>query len=79
LPFESGLHLADQDLDLELQRKLYEGFFRSWYGNPNLGGVIIWEWVPGGVPAHDKFFSPQNKPAEKVLSEWLAKETWEVK
>jgi hypothetical protein len=31
------------------------------------------------VPADDKLFSPQNKPAEKVLSEWLAKGPWEVK
>jgi hypothetical protein len=72
-------YTKDQALDVELQRKLYEGFFRSWYGNPNLGGFMIWEWSLGDVPADDKGFSPQNKPANKVLSEWLAKPPWVAK
>ena len=59
---------SDEALDLEIQRKLYEGFFRSWYGNPNLGGFMIWEWALGDVAADDKGYSPTSKPAEKVLA-----------
>src|SRR5947199_5339644 len=30
--------------DVELQKKLYEGFFKAWWGNPRLGGFSVWEW-----------------------------------
>jgi hypothetical protein len=70
---------TDEALDLEVQRKLYEGFFRSWWGNPNLGGFMIWEWALGEVQPDNKGYSPQSKPAEKVLEAWLAKGPWEVK
>jgi hypothetical protein len=70
---------TEEALDLDIQRKLYEGFFRSWYGNPNLGGFMIWEWALGEVTPDNKGYSPENKPAENVLQEWLAKGPWEVK
>ncbi len=60
-------------VDLELQRKLYEGFFKAWYGNPDLGGFMIWEWTPGDGGTEDKGYTPENKPAEQVLKQWLAK------
>jgi len=60
-------------LDVELQQKLYEGYFRSWYGNPQMGGFMIWEWSPGDGGPADRGYTPENKPAEKVLKEWLAK------
>ena len=70
---------TERDYDPEIQRKLYEGFFRSWWGNPNLGGFMIWEWALGDVAPENKGYSPQGKPAERVLREWLAKGPWEVK
>ena len=66
-------------MDLELQRKLYEAFFKSWYGNPYLGGFMIWEWTPGDGGPNDKGYTPENKPAEAVLREWLARPRWQVK
>lgn len=60
-------------VDLELQRMLYEGFFRSWQGNPTLGGFMIWEWTPGEGGPEDRGYTPENKPAEKLIKEWLAK------
>lgn len=70
---------TSEPLDLELQRKLYEGFFRSWHGNPQFGGFMIWEWTPGEAGPNDKGYTPEGKPAEGVLREWLAKPRWEVK
>jgi hypothetical protein len=70
---------TSEPIDLELQRKLYEGFFRSWYGNPKLGGFMIWEWPPDAGGTDDRGYTPKGKPAEKVLREWLAKPRWEVK
>jgi len=59
--------------DPELQQKLYEGYFRSWWGNPQMGGFMMWEWPPSEGGPEDKGYTPKNKPAEKVLREWLAK------
>ena len=69
-----------EPLDLDVQRRLYEGFFRSWYGNPNLAGFMVWEWeaLSEGGP-NNRSYTPKGKPAEKVLREWLAKGPWEVK
>jgi hypothetical protein len=69
---------GDFDVDLELQKRLYEGFFRAWYGNPALGGFMIWNWEPGDGGEKDKGYTPENKPAEKVLRTWMAK-PWDGK
>jgi hypothetical protein len=70
---------TDQPVDVELQRKLYEGFFQSWWGNPSLGGFMLWEWPPGEGGLKDKGYSPENKPAQAVAREWLAKPRWQVR
>jgi hypothetical protein len=69
---------AELAADPELKKRLYEGFFRAWYGNPNLGGFMIWSWEPGDGGPEDKGYTPENKPAEKVLREWMAK-PWDGK
>jgi hypothetical protein len=68
----------DQPVDIDLQRNLYEGFFRAWYGDPRLGGFSVWEWPPGDGGPEDRGYTPEGKPAEKVLREWLAKPKWKV-
>ncbi len=66
-------------IDLALQKKLYEGFFEAWHGNAALGGFIIWEWPPGEGGRKNRGYTPEGKPAEKVLREWLAKSPWDVR
>ena len=73
-------------VDDDLQKRLYEGFFQTWYGEPLLGGFSIWEWSPAtdrgdtdGEKATARGYTPEGKPAEKVLREWLAKPAWDVK
>jgi hypothetical protein len=34
---------------------------------------MVWSWEPGDGGPSDKGYTPENKPAEKVLREWLAK------
>ena len=63
----------DYAVDKELQRKMYEGFFKAWYDKPGLGGFMCWEWTPGDVGDDDKGYTPEDKPAQDVLKEWLAK------
>ncbi|MCS7033091.1 MAG: hypothetical protein NZ561_03745 [Phycisphaerae bacterium] len=60
--------------DLELQKKLYEGFFQAWHGRRELGGFCIWVWDPVGFGPSDRGYTPKGKPAEQVLRDWLAKE-----
>ena len=62
--------------DNDLQKRLYEGFFNVWYGNPHLGGFMMWEWPPGDP--EEKGYTPKGKPAEQVLREWMAKKPWTV-
>lgn len=69
---------TDLKVDFDLQKRLYEGFFTTWYGNPNLGGFMVWNWKPGDIGPNDKDYTPEGKPAEKVLREWLAR-PWDGK
>jgi hypothetical protein len=77
--YEPWDYTQDQAIDLELQKKLYEGFFQAWWNNPHLGGFSVWEWTPGDGGPKDSGYTPENKPAEKVLRDWLAKPRWDVK
>jgi hypothetical protein len=63
--------------DNDLQRKLYEAFFQSVWGKPQMAGVILWEMHPGGDPT-GKGYTPQGKPAEQVMRQWLAKPRWQI-
>jgi hypothetical protein len=71
---------VDLSLDLELQRRLYEGFFASWWGKPQCAGFLLWEWTPEspGGP-EDKGYTPRGKPAAEVMKAWLAKPRWTVR
>ena len=79
---------TEKDADNDLQRKLFEGFFRAWYREPGLGGFVVWEWPPGdggkatlesagkdeeAYKQAIKGYTPENKPAQEVIREWLAK------
>lgn len=63
----------DLSVDMDLQKRLYEGFFQAWHGNPALGGFMVWEWTPGTPGPEDKGYTPENKPAQEVLKQWVAK------
>jgi hypothetical protein len=63
--------------DPELQRKLYEGFFQSWWGKTQLAGFVLWSFNPNGDDT-GKGYSPQGKPAEQIMQDWLPKTRWDV-
>lgn len=65
-------------INLPLQKRLYEAFFNTWWGQPRLGGFMVWEWPPGDGGPEDRGYTPENKPAEQVLRQWLAKPRWQV-
>jgi len=63
-------------VDTDLQKRLYQAFFETWYGDQSLGGFSIWEWT---CNADERGYTPEAKPAYDVLRQWLAKPRWVVK
>jgi hypothetical protein len=71
-------YTRQQPLDLDLQSRLWEGFFKTWHGVPQFGGFMVWEWPPGDGGPTDTFYTPEGKPAEKIIRQWLAREPWKA-
>lgn len=65
-------------LDLGIQKRLYEGYFESWWGKKGFAGFMMWAWTPNASGPDDRGYSPEGKPAEQVLRKWLAKGPWQV-
>jgi hypothetical protein len=62
-------------VNLEQQARCYESMFRSVWSKPWLKGVYVWKWFPNldtGRSAQDNNFTPQGKPAEKILERWYS-------
>ena len=78
-PWDYTKPVGEEPIDLQLQKRLYEGFFESWWGNSALGGFSIWEWPPNSGGPDDRGYTPEGKPALDVLKAWLKKGRWEVK
>jgi hypothetical protein len=67
-----------EPLDLDIQKRLYEAYFESWYGKPFFAGFMIWSWTPNASGPEDRGYSPEGKPAEQVVRDWLKKGPWKV-
>jgi len=63
--------------DTDLQRKLYEAFFKAWWNRSSMAGFCLWEWTTDPNP-NDKSYSPEGKPAEETMKTWYAKGPWDV-
>ena len=67
---------SNGEVDLQSQADCYEAFFQTFWHEDWFEGVYFWKWFPkhdrvGGEGNRD--FTPQNKPAEKVLANWFGK------
>ena len=61
--------------NLEAQARCYEAMFRAAWGKPWFKGVFVWKWFPHFDTARsgtDNNFTPQGKPAERILSSWYS-------
>ena len=64
------------EICMETQASCYEAFFRTFWNKPWFAGALLWQWRgnhvrAGGVENPD--FTPQNKPAQEVISKWFSK------
>lgn len=70
----------DQDtlsVNLQNQAVAYQAIFDTFWKEPWFHGGFLWKWHPhhskaGGVD--NKRFTPQNKPAQKTISDWYGRE-----
>jgi hypothetical protein len=65
-PWNEG---ADEQLDLEIQRRCYEAFRRVWDDEPRLEGAYFWNWFGWGGPT-SKEYTPRGKPAAREIAAW---------
>ncbi len=51
----------------------YAALFQYWSSNPYLAGMSLWQWDPSPTAggAGDLNYTPQNKPAQAVMTAWL--------
>ena len=61
--------------DLQTQVNCCEAFFQTFWKKDWVLGAYFWKWFPKSRQGrvYGKGFSPQNKPAEQVMSKWYAK------
>lgn len=52
------------------QENLYEAFFRSFAKEKWVVGYFLWQWQGVEPSARNTLFTPQGKPALKVLQKW---------
>lgn len=56
----------------ETQANCYEAFFHAVWNAKWLEGVYFWKWYPHGNNRNAAVdFTPQGKPAEKVMTKWF--------
>jgi hypothetical protein len=65
------------NVNLQAQVNSYEGLFQAVWNQPWLAGGFLWKWYPEpihytGLKANSDY-TPQNKPAEKVIRKWYSK------
>ncbi|MHC4443153.1 MAG: glycoside hydrolase family 113 [Planctomycetota bacterium] len=54
------------------QKNNYLAFMETWKDNPQVGGVIWWEWIDTNDGKNDFNYTPKGKPAEVELRRWFA-------
>ena len=57
--------------DSSLQARCYRAFFSTMDRAPWFAGAIIWKWHPRHSRQRPTAFTPQGKPAERVLARWF--------
>lgn len=69
-PWESDRNVPANNTQ---QVKAYDAFFSTWKGSQQLAGLYVWKWFIGDRHSRgqNSGFTPQGKPAEKLLSKYF--------
>lgn len=71
---------SGSSLNMVAQRNAYEAIYKTFWDENWFAGGFLWKWYPNHPNAGgktNKRFTPQNKPAEKVVSQYYNKYTEE--
>lgn len=72
--FAPSNYWSDMTIDLQEQRNCYEAAFQTLWSRSWFYGFYWWPWIPDpneGGPT-DPYHSPQNKPAQDVITDWYS-------
>ncbi len=66
---------SHENADMEVQSKAYEATFQSIWNEPWFAGGFLWKWhlTTRGAERNKTRFTPQGKPAEKIIAKWYGK------
>jgi len=73
---EPWLWRTEDRINLEQQARCYESMFRAVWSKAWFRGVYVWKWYPHfdtRLSVSDRNFTPQGKPAEKILERWYSR------
>lgn len=79
-PWEWGAHRGEKctEAGLRTQANGYDAFFTTVWNRPWMAGVYWWKWFPrlgrNTEARAGESFSPQNKPAETIMTEWYRRD-----
>ncbi len=71
-PWE-GVRKKDEPVNLTVQKQAYQALYRKFWHKDWFKGGFLWKWYKDHEKAggkNDKAYTPQNKPAEKVIKKW---------
>ncbi|MGK7397661.1 MAG: glycoside hydrolase family 113 [Candidatus Cyclobacteriaceae bacterium M3_2C_046] len=77
--FATAGHWLNQDkanVNLQLQADGLEALYQTFWPEKWFAGGFIWKWFPDHLEtggSQDARFTPQNKPAQKVIQRWYRK------
>ncbi|HEX9007949.1 MAG TPA: hypothetical protein VF837_01690, partial [Patescibacteria group bacterium] len=71
---EPAAYWRQGSVDLNQQSLDYQALFQYWDAQPFMTGLQLWDWSsnPGAGGSNDSNFTPQNKPAQTLISQWYA-------
>jgi D-aminopeptidase len=70
-PWEWPSRIPEDRVDTGTQAKCYEAFYRVFWHLPWFEGVYWWKWFPDHARGRTGGFTPQEKPAEAVMTRWF--------
>ncbi len=62
--------------DPAAQKLCFESFFKTWEGEKNMAGILVWEWRTSpsqNISEKDTSYVPAGKPAMQVIREYFAR------
>lgn len=59
--------------NMQIQADLFEALFSFWNNQAWMSGIHLWDWLtnPNAGGPNDQGYTPQNKLAENVITEWF--------